>query len=363
MKKIISTAFIVIATSFCAHNAMAMQAENSTLCLFDDMGYSYTGSISNSVSGNCATRHYYRLKNRQTGDTYGVWQECVECDSSHYLSRSMSALQHTPCGKVSFYSNCMSKKTCSVSSGSAAASSVTGCSSASKLTFGGSTIYTCNNCNSGYVKTSETVSDEQCTNTTTRYYCKAPTCTAVTVSTYTTPTMTGCKTQYKKSFGGQTYDTCGECQTGYYLDNPNATTISSTQCSNTVKAVGCIGSCTGDGTTGWDCPKDMGNWCTWRHRVVSGGQCQGANFYTCAEGYYGRAPSGCKKCPENPNGSTPRVLANYTTLPVAMRSYKGHNIDDTTIDDCSVTSGKDASGEYEFETPQGNAISCGYTAQ
>ena len=114
----------------------------------------------------------------------------------------------------------------------------------------------------------------------------APTCTAVTVSTYSTPTMTGCKTQYKKSFGGQVYDTCGECQMGYYLDNPNATTISSPQCSNTVKSIGCTGSCTGDGTTGWSCTGEaMGNWCTWRHRVVVNGQCQGENYFTCAEGF------------------------------------------------------------------------------
>lgn len=357
MKKIGLVAYIAIATLFCVQDATALIAENNLTCMFDDMGSSYTGSISNSLSSGCATRHYYRLRNTQTGVTYGVWQECEKCNSSYYLSDTQSNMWHNTCGKIYFYGTCETKKTCSPSVSVVSSSSITGCASASKITFGGSTVYSCNTCNSGYTKTSETVSDQQCTNTTTRYYCSAPACTAVTVSTYSTPTMTGCKTQYKKSFGGQVYDTCGECQTGYYLDNPNAKTISSTQCSNTVKSIGCIKSCTGDGTTGWAC---MGNWCTWRHRVVANGQCQGENYFTCAEGYYGKAPSGCIKCPENPGGSTPRVLPSYEAYPWALNSYKGHAIDNTTIDDCSVTSGKDASGEYEFVNGS-SSVYCGYT--
>lgn len=361
MKKIVLVAYIAITTLFCAQDATALIAENSSTCGFDDMGYSYTGNISNSVSSNCATRRYYRLRNTQTGVTYGVWQECVECDSSHYLLDTQSSMAHNPCGKISFYGTCTAKTTCSTTVSSAPASSLDGCTSAAQLKFGSSTVYSCNVCNSGYTRTSETVSDQQCTNTTTRYYCSAPACTAVTVSTYSTPTMTGCKTQYKKSFGGKVYDTCGECQTGYYLDNPNATTISSTQCSNTVKSIGCTGSCTGDGTTGWSCTGEaMGNWCTWRHRAVVNGQCQGENYFTCAEGYYGKAPSGCIKCPENPGGSTPRVLQSYEAYPWVIKSYKGHAIDNTTIEDCSVTSGKDASGEYEFVYGS-SSIHCGYT--
>ncbi len=346
MKKIALTTYMAIAVLFCAQNAFAWTIGNSSTCYFDNLTYSYSGSISNSVVSQCTSKRYGTLTNRSTGATYGVWQECTECSSGYYLSDSMSGMAHDTCGKISFYATCLAKKTCSVSSSSAAASTVTGCASAVKLTFGSSTVYSCTTCNSGYTRTSETVSDQQCTNTTTRYYCKAATCTAATVSTYTTPTMTGCKTQYKKVFGGVTYDTCGACKTGYYLDNPDATTISSTQCSNTVKSIGCTGSCTG--TDGWSCPSGTINWCTWRHRTVVNGQCQGEDYFTCAEGYYGKAPGGCKKCPENPNGSTPSALPGYGDYPWIIKSNGGNAIDDTKITDCAVQSGQDASGTYVY---------------
>ena len=355
MKKIFLVAYIAIATLFCAHDAHALTIENSSTCIAEPIGHSYTGSISNSVSSDCTSRSYFRLSNRQTGADYGVWMECTECKSGYYLSDTEKVMAHNTCGKIGFWGTCLAKHTCSPSVTSASSTNLTGCASAKKITFGASTVYSCETCNSGYTKTSETVSDQQCTNTTTRYYCKAPSCTATTVSTYSTPTMTGCKTQYKKSFGGTVYDTCGACKTGYYLDGVNAKTITSTQCSNTVTSTGCTASCTG--TTGWAC---NGAWCIWRHRtVVNNNICQGEDYFTCAEGYYGQAPSACKKCPENPGGSIPRVLHSYQAFPWTTKSYTGHAIDDTTIEDCSVTSGKDASGEYEWSTP--GTGHCGYT--
>lgn len=360
MKKIVLVAYI--ATLFCVQDAIAgLLVEKSDTCSFEFIGNSHTGSVVRVVA-NCASPRYYQLKNRQTGDTYGVYGDCAGCDSGYYSSETGSySVYHNTCGKVNSTTECLAKKTCSSSTSAVSSSNITGCASAVKMTFGGTTVYSCNTCNSGYTKTSETVSDRTCTNTTTRYYCSAPACTAVTVSTYSTPTMTGCKTQYKKSFGGQEYDTCGECKTGYYLAIADATTISSTQCNNTAQSISCISNCTN--STGWTCFPSPSKVCVWRVRAVQGNRCVGQNYYTCTEGYYGKADvsgKGCEKCPENPGGSTPRVLWSYTSNPVAMKSYKGNPIDDTTIEDCFVTSGKDASGEYEFVNGS-TSKPCGYT--
>ena len=359
MKKIVLVAYI--ATLFCVQDATAsLIAENSSTCIFEPMGSSYTGPIANSVS-NCASSSYYTLKNRNTGETYGVWKECTSCGSNYYLSDTEKYMAHNVCGKVTYSAGCLAKSACSSSTSAVSSSNITGCASAVKMTFGGTTVYSCNTCNSGYTKTSETVSDQQCTNTTTRYYCKAPACTEVTVSTYSTPTMTGCKTQYKKSFGGKQYDTCSECKTGYYLAVADAKTISSTQCSNTAQSIECTNKCTG--STAWTCTPEPSKLCVWRIRVAQNGRCQGQNYYTCREGYYGKATGGvseCEKCPENPGGSTPRVLPSYTSSPVSMKSYKGNPIDNTTIEDCFVTSGKDASGEYEYVSGS-SSRPCGYT--
>lgn len=354
MKKIFLVAYI--ATLFCVQDAIAIRAEKSD-CAFGMIGTAYTGPVSNSVSANCTSRRYSQLINHNTADTYGVWQECVGCDSGYYLSDTESTMQHNTCGRITYTGTCLAKKTCSPSTSAVSSSNITGCASAVKMTFGGTTVYSCNTCNSGYTKTSETVSDQTCKNTTTRYYCVAPTCTEVTVSTYSTPTMTGCKTQYKKSFAGKQYDTCGECKTGYYLAVADATTISSTQCSNTAQSIRCTNTCTG--STGWESMPD-GSSGVWAFRAVSGNRCVGQEYYTCLEGYYGKAPGGCEKCPENPGGSTPRVLSSYTSSPVSMKSYTGNPIDNTTIEDCFVTSGKDASGEYEYVSGS-SSRPCGYT--
>ena len=340
MKKIVLIAYIAITTLFCAQDATALTAENSSTCIFDDMGYSYTGDISNSVSSNCASRHYYRLRNRQTGETYGVWQECTKCDSSHYLVDTQSYMAHHPCGNISFYGTCTAKTTCSTTVSSAPASSLDGCTSAAQLKFGSSTIYSCNVCNSGYTRTSESVSDKQCTNTITRYYCKAPTCTAVTVSTYSTPTMTGCKTQVKKSFGGKTYDTCDTCKSGYFKDMVDTTTISSSSCSNTVSAYSCVATCVP--SSAWECTGSIGagnpGFCMFRGRGTNNGQCLGANYITCPAGYYGTAPDSCTKCPDMGEGEALRPLKMPPST--AMKT--------TAITDCYMTKGADASGTYEY---------------
>ena len=338
MKKFVAAAFMTIAMCFGARPADAVTVTNTSACTVEVLGSSYTGgNVWGDVSSDCKTKLYYNVN---TGSADIVVQECTECNSGYYLSSQTSSLFNAICGDIKYYGTCTAKTTCSVTTSSAPASSLDGCTSAAQLKFGSSTVYSCNVCNSGYTRTSESVSDKQCTNTITRYYCKAPTCTAVTVSTYSTPTMTGCKTQVKKSFGGKTYDTCDTCKSGYFKDMVDTTTISSSSCSNTVSAYSCVATCVP--SSAWECTGSIGagnpGFCMFRGRGTNNGQCLGANYITCPAGYYGTAPDSCTKCPDMGEGEALRPLKMPPST--AMKT--------TAITDCYMTKGADASGTYEY---------------
>ncbi len=180
----------------------------------------------------------------------------------------------------------------------AAASTVSNCSSASKVTFGKTTYYTCNTCNSGYTRTAVTVSDERCTNTTTKYICKKPTETS--------------------------------CDPAKCIPDPAWTC----------------------GAANSPAPKE--GVCIRNYRSCNNDTCVVSTFWQCKSGYYGSPDTShsCAKCPQPSDGTI--VGTKNTNYDTPVNTH-------TTIDDCYVTGGTDATGRYLYTSKTSDSpYQCAY---
>lgn len=180
MRIIATVAFTMFTAFFISSNAMAVTVTNTDKCIVAPcVGTDCQNHSVNSVSSQCTSKKYDTVKRKSDnpldeGESYGIYQECTACPSGYYVSDTKTSIPHTVCGAIEYYKTCAQASTCRGTPPTpAAASTVSNCSSASKATFGKTTYYTCNTCNSGYTRTAVTISDERCTNTTTKYTCVA----------------------------------------------------------------------------------------------------------------------------------------------------------------------------------------------
>lgn len=202
-------------------------------------------------------------------------------------------------------------------------------------------VYNCESCKSGYTHSTETlyitsktsVTAGQCTKNTGVY------CTATNdygAGDY--PQIKGCSRQKVQKFGGQLVSTCEECESGWFLREQE---MSVDGCSNKYTYQTCSkdliipddcdsSNCKDDLL--WILPSAGANYMTKTNRSCWRGRCLETTVYSCTSGYYGTATATSQDCHACPDGGN---------------SALGDN---TEITKCYATSGKDATGDYKFES-------------
>ena len=312
MRAFIVTIFMAtLAGFFGLRNAMAVTVTNTAKCIVTPCaGTDCQYDVINSVSSQCTSITYTVVKHiydtsADAGKEYGVYADCSECPSGYYVSDSKASLAHSVCGQIQYYKTCALPSRCQgTPQTTAGASTVSNCASASKATFGKTTYYTCNTCNSGYTRTAVTVSDARCTNTTTKYTCEKSTTTS--------------------------------CDSSTCVPDPDWTC----------------------GSAGSPVPEE--GVCLRNYRGCNNNACVVQTIWQCQDGWYGSpATNGrhCTKCPESADGAT--VHTSDTARGMPMNS-------NTTISKCYVNDGKDATGKFEYITTSGSdtvAYSCYYSGQ
>lgn len=290
--RIITAITFTVFTAFCVGGtATAVTVTNTDKCIVAPcVGTDCQNHSVNSVSSQCTGKTYTVVKHvydtsADAGKEYGIYADCSACPSGYYVSDTKASIAHNVCGKIEYYNTCAQTSTCrGTPPTAAAASTVSNCSSASKATFGKTTYYTCNTCNSGYTRTAVTVSDERCTNTTTKYTCVA--------------------------------------------DEPD--------CDETT----CVSN------PAWACGGPLGDGvCARTYRSCVNNKCVAATYWQCKDGYYGTplVPESdvheCTKCPQTSDNVTVSTYNPKYQLPASTS---------TKITDCYVTGGSDITGSFKY---------------
>lgn len=305
--RIITAITFTVFTAFCVGGtATAVTVTNTDKCIVTPcVGTDCQNHAVNSVSSQCTSKTYTVVKHvydtsADSGKEYGTYTDCSACPSGYYVSDTKASIAHNVCGTIQYYNTCAQASTCRGTPPTpAAASTVSNCSSASKVTFGKTTYYTCNTCNSDYTRTAVTVSDERCTNTTTKYICEKSTATS--------------------------------CDPAKCIPDPAWTC----------------------GAANSPVPKE--GVCIRNYRSCNNDTCVVSTFWQCKSGYYGSPDDtshSCAKCPQPSDGAV--VGTKNTDYDMPTNTH-------TTIDDCYVTGGTDATGRYLYTSKTSDSpYQCAY---
>lgn len=209
-------------------------------------------------------------------------------------------------------------------------------------------IYDCKDCDSSYTHSTETLYVSQKTSVTVGQCTKSTgigICSATNYYGSDYPQIKGCTSTKAQKFGGEIVSTCEKCDTGYRTFSHE---ISVDGCSNKYTYQTCSkdliipddcdsSNCKDDLL--WILPSAGANYMTKTNRSCWRGRCLETTVYSCTSGYYGTATATSQDCHACPSGGN---------------SALGDN---TEITKCYATSGKDATGDYKFES------NCYYTGQ